>query len=175
MLQLKKKRAFSLVELVIVIVILGIIAAIAIPRISSGSKNAGESALKANLATLRNGIAWYYAEHYNTWPGAKKTDGSGAAANDAVTFAQQLSLYSDATGKTSADKSPEYPYGPYIRGGIPTVSVGANAGSAAVAVKTDALPLAADDTSAWMYNVTTGDIIVNSSALGNNNQAYSTY
>ncbi|MCF7959067.1 MAG: prepilin-type N-terminal cleavage/methylation domain-containing protein [Phycisphaerae bacterium] len=173
--QLKKNHAFSLVELVIVIVILGIIAAIAIPRISSGSKNAGESALKANLATMRNGVAWYYAEHFNTWPGAKKDDGTGVAANDAVTFAKQLSLYSDATGKVSTDKDAAFPYGPYVRGGIPGVTLGVSAGKNDIVVKTDASPLAADDSSAWMYNVTTGELIMNSTAVGNDGKAYSTY
>lgn len=67
----QKGPGFSLVELVMVIVILEIIAAVAVPRITSGSRSASESALRANLQTLRNAIDWYYVEHKNTFPGAK--------------------------------------------------------------------------------------------------------
>ncbi len=102
-----------MVELVIVIVILGIIAAIAIPRISSGSRNAGESALKANLATLRNAVDWYYTEHHNTFPGVK-TDGANAAGS-ADAFISQLAKYSNSAGAISLDKDTAFPYGPYIR------------------------------------------------------------
>lgn len=47
-----RKLAFSLVELVIVVVIIGITAAIAIPRVSAGSEQAKLSALQASLAAV---------------------------------------------------------------------------------------------------------------------------
>ena len=167
------KRGFSLVELVIVIVILGIIAAIAIPRISSGSKNAGESALKANLATLRNAIDWYYTEHHNTFPGVK-TDGSNAASSSGA-FISQLSKYSNSAGVISNDKDSAFPYGPYIRGDFPNVAVGANAGKNTISIKIDQKPCSADDSTAWMYNINTGEIIVNSTDTGNDGVAYGSY
>ena len=49
-------RAFSLVELVIVLVIIGIVAAIAVPRITRGATRASAVALRSDLATLRNAI-----------------------------------------------------------------------------------------------------------------------
>ena len=54
---------FSLLELVIVVVIIGVISAIAIPRMTRGASNAGATALRANLAVLRNAIEIYRAEH----------------------------------------------------------------------------------------------------------------
>ncbi len=175
MLKTKKNSAFNIIELVVVIVILGIISAIAIPRISSANKNAGETALRENLATMRNGIAWYYAEHNSVWPGAISADGSGAVAKDADTFTKQLSLYSDATGKVSVEQSGQYPYGAYVRGGIPGVTVGPSVGKNSILVKTGATALVADDTSAWMYNVTTGEIIMNSTAVSRDGVAYCSY
>src|SRR5690606_32356582 len=63
-----RTRAFSLIELVIVVVILGIIAAIAAPRMSRGSKGAIDSALKSDLAVLRNAIELYQIEHDGLYP-----------------------------------------------------------------------------------------------------------
>ncbi|MBN1844385.1 MAG: prepilin-type N-terminal cleavage/methylation domain-containing protein [Sedimentisphaerales bacterium] len=171
-----QRKAFSLVELVIVIVILGVIAAIAIPRISSGSRNAGESALRANLASLRNAIDWYYGEHKNTYPGVKDDGTSGAKTEGSLI--NQLVKYSNADGTTSDNKSDLFPYGPYLRGGgFPKLPVGGNAGSANVTMVDDNLPLTATpaDGCGWSYNLQTGQIIANSTDTGSDNKTYDTY
>jgi general secretion pathway protein G len=50
------KRGFTLVELLIVIIIIAVLAAIAIPRFADSSTRSKESALRAELRLLRNAI-----------------------------------------------------------------------------------------------------------------------
>jgi len=171
-----KKLGFSLVELVIVIIILGVIAAVAIPRISSGSRNAGEAALKADLATLRNAIDWYYGEHNMTFPGAK-ADGLGNAAESETAFINQLTKYSDASGNCSVDKNAAFPYGPYVRGNFPNLPVGANAGTGTINIVNQVAPLTSNpvDTKGWVFNVATGQIIANADETGNDGIAFDAY
>src|ERR1700689_3899996 len=94
-------RGFSLIELVIVVVIIAIIGAIAIPRMSRGAAGAGDSALIQNLATMRNALELYQAEHGGPYP-------SNAAA---ATFLSQMTSYTDASGNTSATKDTIHIYG----------------------------------------------------------------
>ena len=175
----RKTKGFSLVELVIVIVILGVIAAIAIPRISSGSKNAGESALRANLQSVRNAIDWYYGDHNNTFPG-EKTDGTNAAKT-ADSFINQLTQYSNAAGAVSANKDPLFPYSPYLRTTMPNCPVGANAGKGSKAAEITLIDLATPivvlpgDGTGWHYNVQTGEFVANSSDTSAGGDAYSTF
>jgi len=159
-----KVRGFSLVELVIVIVILGVIAAIAIPRISSGSKNAGEAALRANLQSIRNAIDWYYGEHHNTFPGANG-DGTNAAGTQEA-FLSQLLAYSDASGNTSTTKDAAHPYGPYLRSPFPKLPVGQKAGNGNILVSNTTDPLAPDvsQDAGWVYSTATGQFIANCAA-----------
>ncbi len=141
-----RRRGFSLIELVIVVVILGIIGAIAIPRMSRGSEGAAESALKANLQALRGAIDLYAAEHQGAYP----------SVGD---FVDQLTLYSDASGATSATKTGDFIYGPYLRS-IPPLPVGTNQGNSGVA--------AADGAGVgWLYNETAGTIVSNTGTEGN--------
>ena len=170
-----KQKGFSLVELVIVIVILGVIAAIAIPRISSGSKNAGEAALRANLATVRNAIDWYYGEHNNNFPGAK-TDGVNAAGST-LAFTNQLTQYSNAAGVVSADKNPAFPYGPYIRGNFPSLPVGVNAGSSEVTVVASPAVLGAStgDGTGWRFSSETGQFLANADETANDGSTYDNF
>jgi len=171
----RENTGFSLVELVIVIVILGIIAAVAIPRITSGSRNAGESALRANLQTLRNAIDWYYAEHGNTFPGAK-TDGTNALDTPEA-FITQLTQFSKADGTVSATPDAAFPYGPYIRGSLPKLTVGTNIGKNTVSVlnQSAALGVNVGGGTGWIYNVATGEIIANADDTGNDGSTYDKY
>jgi general secretion pathway protein G len=135
-----RTRAFSLIELVIVVVILGIIAAIAAPRMSRGSKGAVDSALKSDLAVLRNAIELYQIEHDGLYP---------SEAN----FHAQLETFTSITGVTSATKDATHYLGPYIAS-VPAVSVGANKGSTTVG--SSVAPGLG-----WIYDPATGTIYAN--------------
>jgi general secretion pathway protein G len=64
------RRGFSLIELVVVVMILGILAAIAAPRLLGTSKKATDNALKQSLSIVRDAIDRYAAEHAGARPGA---------------------------------------------------------------------------------------------------------
>jgi prepilin-type N-terminal cleavage/methylation domain-containing protein len=153
MLSKKRYAGFSLVELVIVIVIIGIIAAIAVPRIGRGAKGATESAVRANLATLRNAIDLYAAEHNGKFPASDVGD-------DDVVFIDQMTKRTDlagGVGTTAAHK-----FGPYLRVGLPPLPVGPNAGPSGITV--GAVAPTVDETATtigWVYDNTTGELIAN--------------
>lgn len=59
---MQSRKGFSLVELVIVVLILGALAAIAIPRIMTGSKTARINACDTNVDIINMQIELYYAD-----------------------------------------------------------------------------------------------------------------
>lgn len=169
-----RSKGFSLVELVIVIVIIGVIAAIAIPRVTRATKGAGESALSSDLAILRNAIEMYASEHNGVYPGVNKVDGSAGGAE--TDFADQLTKYTNVKGKTNATWHKDYPFGPYLRKGIPPLPIGALKGD--TTVKFDAVnspPTATDADAGWLYNPSSGEIIANSTDADDAGKDYSAY
>ncbi len=63
----EKRRAFSLVELMIVVLILGALAAIAIPRITGGAQTARINACRSNVDLINSQIELYY-QNTGDWP-----------------------------------------------------------------------------------------------------------
>jgi general secretion pathway protein G len=77
---LKKQGGFTLLELLIVIVIIGILALLIIPNITSAPKKARDTKRKTDLTTIRKGLEEYFVNN-NVYPGSSGTIGpSGALA-----------------------------------------------------------------------------------------------
>ena len=68
MLARTRKTGFTLVEILIVVIILGILAAIVIPQFTNASQDARESALLSQLQTLRSQIELYKLQHKDKLP-----------------------------------------------------------------------------------------------------------
>ncbi len=68
---MRVKKGFTLVELLVVVLILGALAAIAIPRISQSAETAKINACKTNVDLINSQIELYYANK-GEWP--KKLD-----------------------------------------------------------------------------------------------------
>ncbi len=181
------QRGFTLVELLIVVIIMAILAAIVIPQFSSATTDTKEAALDSNLAGLRNAIELYKAQH-SAYPG-DVTSGSGGtcnttgtagngAADSAQALIDQLLAYSSATGTTcTVGDTTTYKYGPYLRKALPNDAItgkGAVVGDIVVtAAGTPIAPAAA--TGGWAYDTKSGQIVMNSNATDAKGAAYSTH
>jgi general secretion pathway protein G len=83
------KKSFTLVELLIVVAILGILAAIIVPKIQDYTQQARESAAKDNLRILRNTIGLYAARHNGVAPGYPN-DNPSQAPNKTQIYTQLI-------------------------------------------------------------------------------------
>jgi|SRR5579884_769692 len=163
-------RGFTLIEILIVVVILGIIASIVIPQFSSASQESREATLRDCLRYLRSQTTIYKAQHRDVGPGFP--NGDLTAAPDAATFVNQMTLYTDELSNTSADPSNVFQFGPYLSQ-MPANPLNGNAG---IWIVTGAMP--APDASqpyGWIYNPLTLDIIPNLPGVDDQGVAYITY
>ena len=64
---MRPRKGFTLVELMIVVLILGALAAIAVPRILGGATTAKANACKTNIDMMNSQIELYYANN-GVWP-----------------------------------------------------------------------------------------------------------
>jgi general secretion pathway protein G len=96
-----RRGGFTLIEILIVVIILGILAAIVIPQFSSASNDARKSNVQSTVQTLRSQIALYKLQHQDTLP-------------DLVTNWNPMLLKTDASG-SSTPAAGVQTFGPYMQ------------------------------------------------------------
>ncbi len=130
---------FTLVEILIVVVILGILAAIVIPQFTQASTEARENSLRANLQTIRSQIELYKIQHNDDLPG---TFG-------AVDFEDAMTDYTLVTGASCLSTAANA-LGPYLQ------SIPENPFNLLNSVDTTTLNLG-DNSDGWQYDTAEND------------------
>ena len=138
----KKHHGFTLIELVVVVMILGILAAIAAPRLLGASHQATDNGARQSLGVVRNAIDQYTAEHAGALPGA---DG------------QELTFKSDIKNYLRGQDFPTCP----IAAKNNAVRMMAGSGSIVPSIS------GTETTYSWVYQFGTGDFRINSNAATN--------
>jgi prepilin-type N-terminal cleavage/methylation domain-containing protein len=162
--ELRNQTGFTLIEMLIVIIVLGILAMIIVPQITVSTDDAKVSTLQSSLAGIRSAIEVYYVQHSQTYPGEKSVAAGTPDATEAATaFVQQLTRYTNAAGSVSDSKSTVYKYGPYIRGGsLPTNPFNTNTTVVAdIATTSIAAARAATGATGWKVITQTGVVFAN--------------
>ena len=125
-----RQKGFTLIELVMVIVILGILASIALPTFFNLRENAREAACKGGLGGLRSAIAIWYAMQVasgvdvaNAWPPIESLRSGGVMAHDRI------------------------PENPYVVDEPSRIEIGAGT-----------ISDAADTQYGWIYDASTGEL-----------------
>ncbi|MDF1544354.1 MAG: prepilin-type N-terminal cleavage/methylation domain-containing protein [bacterium] len=138
--KLTNPKGFTLIELVIIIVVLGILAAVAIPKYQDITSEAKEASGRASLGALRSGITIFYANAAvktgtATWPSVADLGTVGSVMEQAI---------------------PKNPY-----------QVDANAPDSVVTGVTKGVVVGTRG--GWAYNATTGEVWPNTNTVGENN------
>jgi general secretion pathway protein G len=101
-----KRKGFSLIEVLMVVVTLAIIAGVVLPQVGSALDDAKHSAMLSHLHELSNAIQRYRVDHDGFPPDLLSARGL-----------PQLTSKTNRDGDTGT--GPEFVYGPYMIGGIP--------------------------------------------------------
>lgn len=167
-------RGFTLVEILIVVVILGILAAIVLPQFSNASHLARENTLKDALRYLRTQIEVFKAQHEDLPPGYP--DGDLAATPDGDTFMLHMTGHTNSTCKYSATADPNYPFGPYLSAMPRNPITGLSGVYVVLGSDTNPSPdLATFPTIGWFFNARNQQFTSNTPGVDTNGVSYVSY
>jgi len=164
-------EGFTLVELMIVVAIIGILAAVAIPKFAQMLEKSREGATKGNLGALKSATSNYYADQQGVYPATLSTLTWSIVSGGTIitTFPAFIPNYVDqvtgvkVTGTNTANNPANSGPGVFT----PTlVTVGTFASPAFVNVAAG---------QGWKYDNSSGNIWVNSTMVDSAGNSYTIY
>jgi general secretion pathway protein G len=168
---MSKAKAFTLVEILIVVVLLGVLAAIVIPAFGNSATLARESTLATNLKLFRRFILVYTCHHLEVGPGYLDGDTSGAPTDDV--FRDQAMLSSDVHGQTAPRGTAGFEFGPYLSKVPPNPFNGRD--TIDMLASGQDFPAAADNSHGWICKPETGEIRADNTGTDSAGRPYYDY
>ena len=97
----KNKKGFTLIELMIVVAIIGILAAIAIPKFAELIRKSSEGASKGNLGAVRSALSIYYGDMEGQYPAAMAAMTINGKYLTVIPMSKAPNYHADANSETS--------------------------------------------------------------------------
>jgi prepilin-type N-terminal cleavage/methylation domain-containing protein len=166
-----RASGFTLIEILIVVIILGILAGILFPQFSNASLLARENTLREDLRFMRSQILTFRVQHGDVSPGY--ANGKVTATPTEADFVDQMLKFSDDQFNMSATPGPTYNYGPYLKQ-MPANPLTGGTGIWVVTGPTMPAPDASQPY-AWIYNPETQKFIVNQPGNDAQGKPYASY
>ena len=144
-----KSKGFTLIELMIVVAIIGILAAIAIPRFAQMLEKSKEGATKGNIGALKSASEIYYGNWQGIWP-------TTLWSSSTFSFSQNLDAIPLVKVTGAFIAAPTNPSGNIVT--YTTINL-----------------VPTGQSSGWLYDSTGGYVFVNSTIKDSQSMAYSFY